>query len=263
VPGCPDDPCALGFPPNDIRSVANTGFIDRHPDVEQLLESVEIPLADITRQNARMISGENTYDDIRRHAREWIAAHRQTVTRWLHEARALRSAAQSKALAGSGRPESAPASVLKVVTLRSEPFVVYRNGRYEGFSVELWDHVAGMLGVDYEIYGVNTIAKLLDDVKRGAADVAVAGIGITSDREKRLDFSHTYYSSGLQIMVREGSGSVIKEVFAKVQSVLLSSELIYAVGLFLIILMIAAHVIWILERNGNPQFPRSYPKGIW
>ena len=69
VPGCPSNPCALGFPPNDIRGVANIRFLERRPDVRKLLESVKIPLADISRQNARMIEGEDTYDDIRRHAR--------------------------------------------------------------------------------------------------------------------------------------------------------------------------------------------------
>ena len=263
VPGCPSDPCALGFPPNDIRAVANADFLERHPDVWRLLESVKIPLKHISRQNARMIGGENTYDDIRRHAREWIADHRQTVTGWLQAARAMQRIAPYRQLADSESPETAVASPLRVVTLRAEPFVVYRNGRYEGFSIELWCQIARMLGIDYTIYGVNTIAKLLDDVKRGAADVAVAGIGITSDREKMLDFSHAYYTSGLQIMVREGTGSVLGEVFSKVRSVLFSSEVIYAVGLFLIVLMIAAHVIWILERKGNPQFPRRYPQGIW
>lgn len=60
VLGCPDSPCAIGFPPNDIRRVANTLFLERHPDIRRLLESVKIPLADISRQNACMIGGENS-----------------------------------------------------------------------------------------------------------------------------------------------------------------------------------------------------------
>ena len=150
-----------------------------------------------------------------------------------------------------------------MVTLRSEPFVIYRNGRYEGFSIELWENIARSLGLGYEIYGVNTIAKLLDEVQRGAADLAVAGIGITSDREKALDFSHAYYESGLQIMVPEGTGSVLREVLSKIHSVLLSPETLYALAIFVVVLFLAAHVIWLLERRHNPQFPASYPQGLW
>lgn len=263
VPGCVADPCAMGFPPNDIRGVANTLFLDRHSDVRRLLESVRIPVEDISRQNARMISGEDSYLDIRRHAREWVAEHQKTVDRWLDEAKAFQSAAQKKAISKAVNVDRPKSAALRVVTLRSEPFVFYRDGRYDGFSIELWDTIAQNLGIEYTLYGVNTIAKLLDDIWRGAADVAVAGIGITSKRESVFDFSHAYFEAGLQIMVLEGSGSVLREVFSKVNSVLFSSEAIYAVGLFLVVLLMAAHVIWILERRDNPQFPRSYPQGIW
>ena len=262
VPGCVADPCAMGFPPNDIRGVANSDFLEAHPDVRRLLESVRIPLQDILKQNARMIGGEDTYKDIRRHAREWIAVNREMVDRWLADALALQPGAPKKdnaETAGGGPPIPA----LRVVTLRSEPFVVYRNGRYEGFSIELWEAIAKGLGVEYEIYGVNTIAKLLDEVRRGAAEVAVAGIGITSEREEAFDFSHAYFESGLQIMVLEGSGSVLREVLSKIHSVLFSSETLYALGIFLVVLILAAHMIWLLERRGNPQFPLGYPQGIW
>ena len=222
---------------------------------------MKIALKDISRQNARMIGGEDTYDDIRRHAREWIAEHRQTVDRWLAAAKALQEPGK-KIVAGDVQP-AREKNVLKVVTLRSEPFVIYHDGQYGGFSIELWDEIAKELDIAYTIYGVNTIAKLLDDVQRGFADLAVAGIGITSQREKILDFSHAYYEAGLQIMVLEGADSVLREVLSIIHAVLFSSEAIYALGIFIVVLLIAAHLIWFLERRDNPQFPTRYPQGIW
>ena len=91
----------------------------------------------------------------------------------------------------------------------------------------------------------------------------MAGIGITSKREKYLDFSHIYFEAGLQVMVLEGSGSALREVMSKIHSVLFSSELIYGVGIFFFILLMAAHLIWILERRENPQLPKNYTTGIW
>ena len=127
----------------------------------------------------------------------------------------------------------------------------------------LWEKIALILSLEYELYGVNTIAKLLDEVERGAADVAIAGISITSKREQGLDFSHAFFETGLQIMVREGSGSILKEVISKVFSVIFSRELFYGVAFFFIILIIASHIIWALERRHNPQFPARYPQGLW
>ncbi|TVR31517.1 MAG: hypothetical protein EA388_13395 [Nitriliruptor sp.] len=40
------DPCQLGWEINDIRSVANTRFLDEHPSIRRLLEEIETPLDD-------------------------------------------------------------------------------------------------------------------------------------------------------------------------------------------------------------------------
>ncbi len=162
------------------------------------------------------------------------------------------------------RPESRP---LRVVTQLAEPFVIYQDREYIGFSIELWDKIAQELDLKYEIYGVNTIAKLLDEVKRGSADVAVSGIGITSNREKILDFSHSFFESGLQIMVQKDPDTLLRKIVSKIFSIIFSiifsTELLFGILVFFIIVLIAAHIIWVLERKNNPQFPESYLKGIW
>lgn len=263
VPGCTSSPCALGFPPNDIRATANRNFLDAHPDIRHLLTVVTIPLADISRQNARMIAGEDSIGDIKRHATEWLQAHRSQTERWLSEARERQLPTVAKPPAKPAGVPKSDTPVLSIVTQRTEPFVIYRDQRYQGFTIELWERIARVLDLQYQIYGVNTIAKLIDDVQRGEADVAVSGIGITSDREKRLDFSHTFLVSGLQIMVSEDADTLLGEVFHKVLAVIFAPELLYGVGLFLMILIVAAHFIWLLERGHNPQFSNHYLEGIW
>lgn len=84
--GCADDPCQTGWPPNDIRAVANDDFLAANPTVETLLELVSIPLDDILDQNARMVEGDGDTADIRRHAEEWITANQGTVLDWIVEA---------------------------------------------------------------------------------------------------------------------------------------------------------------------------------
>lgn len=263
VPGCANDPCAMGFPPNDIRAVASKQFLDTAPDVRRLLELVKIPLEDISRQNARMLAGEDDDEDIRRHALQWIAAHREKIDRWLEAAKALQPVKEPQVPARREVKPKPAAEALRVVTKRFEPFVIYQDKKYIGFSIELWEKIAESAGFTYRLYGVNTIAKLLDEVERGAADVAVAGISITAKREKVLDFSHAFFDTGLQIMVQENSGSVLMEVIFKIFAVIFSPELLYGVSIFLVILLVASHIIWALERRHNPQFPARYPQGLW
>ena len=263
VPGCVADPCGMGFPPSDIRVVANKDFLKRNPAVRRLAEAVEIPLEDINAQNARMINGEDDDEDIRRHAQEWIHKNRRKVDQWLKTARAGKAPSRKITKRAGFEDERQKEKPLRVATQRLEPFVIYRNRRYTGFSIELWGKIADEMGVNYELYGVNTIAKLLDEVKRGAADLAIAGIGITSKREQDLDFSHSFFESGLQIMVSKDFDTPLGAIFGKVFSILFSPGLAYGIGLFLMTLVVAAHIIWLLERRHNPQFSRGYLDGIW
>lgn len=265
VPGCPSDPCHLGWPPNDIRTVAHGPFLDANPAIASLLASISIPIRDIHRQNARMFRGEDGVDDFRRHAEEWIDRNRGRVDRWLAEARALRQrtpTALPDAVAFRQHDAVSTGEVLRVATKTVEPFVVYEDRAWSGFSIELWDRIAEELGVKYELYGVNSLAKLLDDVERGAADVATAGIGITSRREELLDFSHSYFESGLQILVREPDPSLLGTIASRVKAILLSRQLLYVTGMFLLMLLVSAHAVWLFERHHNPQFPKGYLRGV-
>lgn len=82
------DSCDLGWVINDIRAAVNGDFLDDHPDVERLLEAVEIPIDDILEQNARMNESTNyTEEAIRDDARTWIADNQSQVDDWLAAAR--------------------------------------------------------------------------------------------------------------------------------------------------------------------------------
>jgi glycine betaine/proline transport system substrate-binding protein len=87
VEGCVDDPCALGWKANDIRPVANEDFLADNPAVETILSEARIPLDDIFAQNAKMNEGEDSPEDISRHASEWIDNNSDLVSGWLEMAR--------------------------------------------------------------------------------------------------------------------------------------------------------------------------------
>lgn len=87
IEGCVKDPCNLGWPVNDIRPVANKQFLRDNPAAAALLEEVQIPIGAIFEQNAMMQDGEDSPEDIERHAREWIENNRDKVDQWLKAAR--------------------------------------------------------------------------------------------------------------------------------------------------------------------------------
>ncbi len=85
---CTQDPCNLGWGISDIRPVANKEFLADNPAVAKLLAVARIPIRDIHAQNAKMFRGEDSQEDLVRHAENWIADNRDQVDRWLKQARA-------------------------------------------------------------------------------------------------------------------------------------------------------------------------------
>lgn len=274
IEGCVNTPCNMGFPPNDIRTVANSAFLDANPAVRSVLEAVTVPLSDITTQNARLLAGEDAQEDIARHAAEWVSTHQDEVDQWLADALAAAEAAgdtpqavdESSTSAAAPQQSQEDQPILRIATKTLAPFVIYdpQSRQYTGFSIELWRKIAEEAGFEYELYGVNSIAKLLDEVERGAADAATAGIGITSNREQVLNFSHPYFESGLQILVtKKDRGLWGDSVITFIQG-FLSPQLLGVLGFLLVALLAAAHVIWYFEKDPNPEeFSSSYWPGIW
>jgi ABC-type amino acid transport substrate-binding protein len=81
-------------------------------------------------------------------------------------------------------PVSALSESVKVGTKSFAPFAFVQDGRYIGFSIDLWEKIAEELQLDYKIYGEKTVNELLNSVSSGNTDIAIAGITITADREK-------------------------------------------------------------------------------
>jgi ABC-type amino acid transport substrate-binding protein len=155
---------------------------------------------------------------------------------------------------------STPAE-LRVATKIFRPFVIAEQGnRLDGFTIELWEAVAKELGVETRYVMTNSVGDLLRTVSEGRADVGAAGITITAEREKTVDFSYPYFESGLGILVKQSPVSspivVLKTLF--------SQGLLEATGVIMVIVLIVAHVMWLVERRRSPQqFPHAYLAGIW
>ncbi len=258
IRGCANDPCQVGWPPNDIRVVANTRFLEANPSIRRLLEQVVIPLGDISAQNALMVADEGDPEDIRRHAEEWVDANQALVEGWIQAADP--EAVGLEEISGA---VSAAGGRLAVAVRILPPFVVYDDRSYTGFEVELAHLLAARLGMEVDIHAVDTVAKQIDDIDRGVARLALGGVAITESRERLVDFSLPVLNTGLTIMAPSQADRHMGDRILLFLRAIISSDLPWLLVVFGVAVLISAHVIWWLERHHNADFAVPYRQGIW
>jgi polar amino acid transport system substrate-binding protein len=151
---------------------------------------------------------------------------------------------------------------LKVYIKPVEPFVFERNGQPVGYSIDLWERIARDANLPFDLVRVKTVAEMLDALKSGKADVAVGALSITAERERRIDFSHPFYESGLQILVGSQGGAASQSTWAMVKG-FFKPQLLKMAGIVVLALLGISHLLWSLERRRNPEsFPPRYSRGI-
>lgn len=89
------------------------------------------------------------------------------------------------------------------------PFEFKQGDKYVGFDIDMWDTIAGDLGIEYKLQPMD-FSGILPALQTNNVDAALAGITITEERRKAIDFSDGYYDSGFILMV--GVDSDIKGV---------------------------------------------------
>ena len=83
------------------------------------------------------------------------------------------------------------------------------SGQYTGFDIELWDNVAKRAGLEYKFQPMD-FNGIIPGLQTGNVDVGIAGMTITPERAKVVQFSNGYYTSGLKILVRDDEKGISK-----------------------------------------------------
>lgn len=148
---------------------------------------------------------------------------------------------------------------LRVVTKVIEPFVFIEQDRFSGFSIDLWKEIALIMNLPFEFVQVETVSEQLAYLEEGQAEIAIAAISMTPEREEVIDFPYPYYRSGVQIMTNNRSTRPISSLL----TAFVSSRLLTVIGSLLFIMVVVAHPVWLAERKNNPDFPRRYWSGVW
>jgi len=151
------------------------------------------------------------------------------------------------------------AEPLRVVIKPLTPFVMREGEDYRGFSIDLWREIAVRNGWQYQFQWVESVTDQLAAVQRGDADVAIAGISMTPDREQLVDFSFPMFNGGLQVLTTGEKESALGEIF-----VTFTRGTLLAILLFIgLIILAGGHVIWLVQRTRDPKWPQGYFRGVW
>lgn len=153
---------------------------------------------------------------------------------------------------------------LRVGTKVSPPFAVKRvDGSWSGISIELWRQIAGDLGVEYEFYEYE-IPTIIDKLEAGELDAGVAAISITAQRDERIDFSHSYYATGLGVAVLRQREPNLWRLTQN----LLTGRLLIILGSLALMAVVAGLIFWYFERKNNEGLfggrpTRGMSMGVW
>lgn len=77
-----------GFAMNDVYIVANNGFLEDNPAAAKFFELLDLPIGAVNAAQVKLRDGENTLEDFRRHAEDWVAANQAAFDGWVAEAAA-------------------------------------------------------------------------------------------------------------------------------------------------------------------------------
>ncbi len=84
------------------------------------------------------------------------------------------------------------------------PYEYYENGEIVGVDIDIAKEIASSMGKKLEIKDV-AFDSIINELKSGKADMALAGMSITEERLKEVDFSTPYVESRQIVMVNNNS----------------------------------------------------------
>ncbi len=133
------------------------------------------------------------------------------------------------------------------------------EGEISGLAVYLWEEVAALMGVEYEFREVTLkqmLAAVADRQGSGHVDVGLSCLSITAEREKSIDFSHSFYETFTGVAVRE-------QGFAGIITGFLTSPLVLkGLAIVLGIAALLGTLFYLLENRENPKlYTSKFGKG--
>lgn len=139
------------------------------------------------------------------------------------------------------------------------PFVMEENGRLDGLNIWLWNQIVKDLEQPYKLVEMD-FHDVLDSLEKGSVDVFIDPLTITSERSKKIKFTHSFFASHSTIAVAKTSS--IKK-FKKFLSAFFNINFLRGLLVLLFIILSFGITIWLVERKRNSKHFRASSKGLW
>ena len=98
--------------------------------------------------------------------------------------------------------------VLRVgVNPNFKPFSFEQAGKRVGVDIDIANLLANKLGVQAQIVTPASFSDLIPMLNEGKIDIIMAGMSITFDRAKVVDFSSPYFETGLSILLNKAKSA--------------------------------------------------------
>lgn len=128
------------------------------------------------------------------------------------------------------------------------PYVFQDNdGKWKGIAVDLWEQIAQKLHIPYRFVEM-PYEDLIPEVAAGNLDVAIGELVPHPSAEKTVDFTHPYLSNYITAAIPMPRG---KHDWVRTLRNLFSESLLRVFLIVLAAMLIAAVIIWIVERRDN------------
>lgn len=87
------------------------------------------------------------------------------------------------------------------------PFEFQVGGEYQGIDVELIKAIAKNQGFEIQFRPMDFVG-IIPALEEGELDLAIAGMSITEERQKVLDFSDPYFDAGLALVTKKDNAEI-------------------------------------------------------
>ncbi|MCM3570260.1 transporter substrate-binding domain-containing protein [Neobacillus mesonae] len=113
-----------------------------------------------------------------------------------------------KAVSGEKAAKTDNEKVYKVGVDTTYPPFEYKEGsEYKGIDIDLINAIAKNQGFKIELNPMD-FGGIIPAMQAGQLDVAIAGMSITDDRKKVVDFSTPYFDAGLTVVVKKDNSDI-------------------------------------------------------
>lgn len=177
----------------------------------------------------------------------------------------------SRLTADSAALAEQKAKTLVIGTIHAPPFVIRSvnpaagedSVSWSGLSIDLWRETALALGLRYRFVG-KTLTELSDGLEKGELDVVVAAMTVNPEREKRFDFTHPFFRSGIGIATSSTSQTGVWQILS---GLLTWNTLLLFAGLFALLCVIGTLLHFIERRHSPERFGKrglgGLGEGLW